>query len=89
MSKFIGIALAIFAVVFMTAGTACATDRITKEDLKEILGQPGIVIIDVRTHGDYIGTTMKISGSVREDPTNVISWAGKYSKDLTIILYCA
>jgi hypothetical protein len=89
MFKFISTALAIFGIIFMTAVVAGATDRMTKEELRELLGKPGVIIMDVRTHGDYTGSTVKIPGAIREDPTDVKSWAKRYSKDSTIVLYCA
>jgi 3-mercaptopyruvate sulfurtransferase SseA len=45
--------------------------------------------LDVRTHGDHTGSAVKIQDAVREDPADVSSWANKYSKDATIVLYCA
>ncbi len=40
--------------------------------------------------GDWDNSKVKIQGAVREDPDkNVKSWAEKYSKDKTIVLYCA
>jgi hypothetical protein len=90
MLKFISTTVAIIlGVIFMTAVVAGATDRITKEELKELLGKPGVIVLDVRTHGDYDGSTVRIPGAVREDPTDVKSWAKRYSKDSTIVLYCA
>jgi len=66
------------------------TDRISKEELKSMLGRPDVVVIDVRQPGDLEKSTLKIKGAVREDPRqDVKSWADKYSKDKTIVLYCA
>jgi hypothetical protein len=64
--------------------------RISKEELKSMLGNPEVITIDVRTGGDWGKSKTKIQGAVREDPDrNVKSWAEKYSKDKTIVLYCA
>jgi rhodanese-related sulfurtransferase len=64
--------------------------RITKEELKPMLGQADVTIIDVRTAGDWEKSKEKIQGAVREDPgKDVKSWADKYSKDKTLILYCS
>jgi len=64
--------------------------RMTKEELKPMLGNPEVVIIDVRAGTDWNGSKEKIQGAVREDPNkNAKSWAGKYSPDKMVILYCA
>lgn len=64
--------------------------RITMEELKSMLGNPEVTIIDVRAGGDWEKSKTKIQGAVRENPDkNAKSWAEKYSKDKTIVLYCA
>ncbi len=45
------------------------------------------VIIDVRLDVQFKESLDKLPGAVREDPDNVQSWAHKYKKDQTIILY--
>ena len=62
--------------------------RITTEELKSTLGNPEVIIIDVRAQGDWDKSKTKIQGAVREDPNkNAKSWAEKYSKEKTIVLY--
>jgi rhodanese-related sulfurtransferase len=75
----------------MAASTAVAADtqRISADKLITILDDPNVVIIDVRVEGDWKGSTKKIQGAEREDPTDVESWMDDYSKDKTIVLYCA
>ena len=65
--------------------------RISKEEVNAMLGRPDVVIIDVRTFFDRKMSTMQIQGAVREDPdpAKVKSWAKKYSKEKTVVLYCA
>jgi len=63
--------------------------RMSKEELKGRLGDKDIVVIDVRTGYDWEKSDSKIRGAVREDPQNVASWAKKYTKEKTIVLYCA
>jgi hypothetical protein len=63
--------------------------RMTKDELKAMLGNPDLVIIDVRTQRDWTESDSKIKGAVREDPEAVESWANKYPKGNTIVLYCA
>jgi rhodanese-related sulfurtransferase len=62
--------------------------RVTTEELKSMLGNPAVIIIDVRAKGDWDKSKTKIQGAVREDPDkNAKSWAEKYPKDKTIVLY--
>ena len=63
--------------------------RISKERLRSKLGDPSWKIIDVRQGHDYTGSSQKIKGAVRENPSGVEQWAKKYDKKQTIVLYCA
>ena len=79
-------------ILGVLAEMACAADvpRMSKEDLKSRLGNPEVMILDVRASGDWANSRTKIQGAVREDPNqSAKSWADKYSKDKTIVLYCA
>jgi hypothetical protein len=79
------------AVVGACAGTNIGKDapRMTKEELRAIMGKPDVVIVDVRTTSDWNSTNLKIQGAVREDSKTVNAWAGKYPKDKTLVFYCA
>jgi len=61
--------------------------RISKEDLKEMLGKPDVVIVDVRTGSDWNASTVKVKGAVREEADKVDSWVEKYPKDKTLVFY--
>jgi hypothetical protein len=63
--------------------------RMTKEELKAILDSPDLIILDVRGGRDWAESNSKIKGAIREEPNDVESWAKKYPKDKTLILYCA
>jgi rhodanese-related sulfurtransferase len=88
--KSITLIMVFFLLVFGTT-LAAAKDvpRMTVDELKALLGNPDVVIIDVRIDRDWNGSTEKIKGAVREDPRDVNSWAKKYSKEKTLVLYCA
>ena len=60
-----------------------------KDGLKDMLGSEDLVVIDVRTGRDWSSSDFKIKGAVREEPGESASWAGKYSKNKTVVLYCA
>ena len=68
---------------------AAETPRIEKEKLKEMLGKPELILIDVRAGADWKASTQKIKGAVREDPGQVDTWMKKYPKDKTLVFYCA
>jgi hypothetical protein len=91
------------ATVFMvvsvgvSASTPAAKDRdisgdaprITMEELKSMLGDPDLVIIDSLVGDQWETVAQKLPGAVHEDPEDVDSWADKYPKDKTIVTYCA
>jgi rhodanese-related sulfurtransferase len=81
-----------FAIFWMLTQFVWAAEvpRIRTEELKSMLGNPEVIIIDVRAAGDWDKSRTKIQGAVREDPNkSAKSWAEKYSQDKTIVLYCA
>jgi len=63
--------------------------RMALDELKARLGDTSVALIDVRTANDWEGSSVKIKGAIREDYKNISSWASKYGKDKTIVLYCA
>ena len=79
------------ALAFCFSGTAGAADveKMTKEELKSMLGNPNVIIVDVRQPEDFNDSDTKIQGAVREDPGSVSTWMSKYPKDKTLIFYCA
>jgi len=81
----------IFLLLHMGAGIILANEvpRISKQDLRAMLDSPDLVILDVRTSGSWEKSKAKIPGAIREDPNDAKSWAEKYSKDKTLVLYCA
>lgn len=79
------------AVLFAGVGASNAQDvkRISKESLNKMLGDPNVIVIDVRLPYDWIPSKLKIKGAKREDPLNVKDWMKKYPKDKTLVFYCA
>ncbi len=64
--------------------------KMTKEELKPLLGNPDVIIIDVRVEDEWKDAKSKIQGAVREDSEKDIdSWANKYPKDKTLVFYCS
>jgi rhodanese-related sulfurtransferase len=81
----------VFAVAAVFAMPAAAQDakRITIEELKGMLGNPDLVIVDVRRDGDWNSSAIKVKGALREDQEKVDTWMSKYPKDKTLVFYCA
>jgi hypothetical protein len=61
--------------------------RLTKGQVRDLLGKANIVILDTRLEEQWRSSDQMLPGAVHENPTEVKSWAGKYSKDDTLILY--
>jgi rhodanese-related sulfurtransferase len=75
--------------ILATNSLAAGVPRMTKEELKTLIGNSDVVIIDGRTPKHWNFSDSKIVGAVREDPSAVFTWTGKYPKDKTIVIYCA
>ena len=73
-------------VIFMLSAIAYTEEvpRIDKEKVKEMLGNPNVIIVDIRKVAD-----LKIKGAVREDPERLLSRIHMYPKNKTLILYCS
>ena len=82
----------LIASLFLTTLTAVASaadvPKITAEELSAKLGSPDLIIVDVRIERDWKSSPLKVKGAVWEDFLDVDTWAQKYPKDKTIVLYC-
>lgn len=63
--------------------------RMSRDELKSMLNDPALVLIDVRKDDDWNASQTKIKGAVRESGDKVVAWAANYPKDRTLVLYCA
>ncbi len=81
--------LLIFFMVGVLATFTRSADvpRMTKDELRAMLDNPDLVVIDVRIQSNWADSDLKIKGAVREDPETFDSWANKYPKDKTLVLY--
>lgn len=62
--------------------------RLTKEDVKERLGKPDVVIVDIRYIKQYEQSDKKIPGAVFVQPENFDEFVKNYpQKDKTYVLY--
>ena len=89
--KIISVLAACFIIVLSAYMLARAESfsYISTEKLKTELGNPKITILDVRVPQDWNKSQWKIKGAIRESPNHVGQWMNKFSKDQTIVLYCA
>jgi rhodanese-related sulfurtransferase len=82
-------AIGFVLTVLASLATASEAVRMSQDDLKLKLDDPSVVIVDVRSHTDWILSREKIKGAERENYRDFERWATKYPKDKTIVLYCA
>jgi hypothetical protein len=61
---------------------------VTKEELRAMLGNPDLIVVDVRLEDEWKKSERKIKGAVREDPKRIRSWEDKYPADKTLVFYC-
>ena len=89
--SFVPIVLLLFVTLASVASIMAADiPRIcTKEELKAMIDNPNVVIVDVRTNAGWSESKLKIKGALREDPTKVKSWIEKYPLDKTFVFYCS
>src|SRR4030043_734269 len=76
--------------LFATFTLSADVPMITKDELKAMLGNPDLVIFDVRLGSDYFSSDLKIKGDVRPDMlAPIYGTALTYPKGKTFVVYCA
>ncbi len=79
-------------IVILSASFARGTNGfivVSKDQVKQELANPDVIVIDVRTPSSWDSSPWKVQGARRESPADVDKWITKYPKDKTIVLYCA
>jgi hypothetical protein len=71
----------------MAMGKSVEAPRLTTEELRSLIGNPDVVIFDVRLGDEWTKSHEKIQGAVREDPEKYNQWAVKYPKEKTLVFY--
>ena len=84
-----GILAGALLVAFSFASLAADVSRISKEELKGMMGKEKVIIIDVRSDIDLEKSNQKIQGAVIEDAGKVETWMAKYPQDKTLVFYCS
>lgn len=89
----VGLILALMAGILFYRSAASADSieapRISIERVRQMLDDPDVIIIDVRTAKTWWRSPTKIANAVREELDSVEKWAAKYAKDKTLIFYCS
>jgi rhodanese-related sulfurtransferase len=86
---FLGLSVLLLFVFAMPVNGEDDIPRISTEQLKDILGSTDLVLLDGRIAKEWRKSDKKIVGAARVDPHDVSSWAGDYSKDQKIVIYCS
>ena len=60
-----------------------------KDELKALLENDDVVILDVRTGRDWSSSEFKIQGAQRVKTRNIDAWSADLPKDKKLVLYCA
>jgi rhodanese-related sulfurtransferase len=81
--------LTLLGVLLYAAVVQAAAARMTKEELRAVLGSAEVVVVDVRSGQEWTASEAKILGAIRVNPAEVESLATRYPKDTTLVFYCA
>jgi rhodanese-related sulfurtransferase len=87
--SFLAIAVTLMLATSWSFAIAQDAPQVDNETLKSWLGNPDVVIVDVRLPQHWQGSDKKIPGAIREDPKAMETWAATLPKDKKIVLYCA
>lgn len=60
---------------------------ISVHQVKMLLNNSDVIIIDVRKYRNWWRSSKKILSAIREDPSKVDQWVQKYPKDKSLIFY--
>ena len=83
----VGIIVIGLLILFAIQTSASELSMISINQLKLILDNQKVIIIDVRGTEDWQSSDVKIKGAVRRAPQNYESWAGDLPKDKALVLY--
>jgi hypothetical protein len=78
------------AYIYWTHRKYRVVPRIQVSELAEILGSEAeqMIVADVRSHGYYDPGAMRIKGSIRLEPNNLLESVHDWPRDRKIYLYC-
>ena len=88
----IALLAAVFLLIALAGYPAVPTTveqvpRLTKEQVKDMLGKPDVVIVDARYIKQYEQSDKKLPGAVFVQPENFDEFVKNHPKDKTYVLY--
>ena len=72
---------------FLVAADDKEIPALSAHQVKKMLHNSDVIIIDVRRHRNWWRSTQKILTSVRENPSEVEQWALNYPRDKSLVFY--
>jgi hypothetical protein len=78
-----------FLLTALSSAMSAEVPRMSKEELKASLEKGDVIVVDLRSGRDWKSSEFKIQKAIREDAGKTATWAKKYSKEKTLVLYCA
>lgn len=83
--------LGIMTLALLTSFCSARNDakRVDKDTVRSWLGQPDVLIIDVRAPQDWAGSDQKIAGAVRREPDGMATWGKTLPQGKKIVTYYA
>jgi predicted sulfurtransferase len=81
--------MGIFICILPYTLNAADAPLMGKNELKELLDNPDVIILDVRTQVDWEQSEYKIKGAKRLEDVDAVDGLVTNPKDKTVVLYCA
>lgn len=81
--------LVLLSALPLFAGGAQSVPRMAIDQLKVLIGDENVVIVDVRSASDWNESDTKIKGAFRVDPHTVTQAMPLLAADKTYVFYCA
>ena len=83
--------VALLLIITTNSGLMAAENvpRISVQELKRMLGNSDLIIMDVRKTRSWWRSNTKILGAIREDISKPADVFDKYPKDKMLVFYCS
>ena len=62
---------------------------VTPNDLKPLVANKAVTVLDVRRQNDYAADTVTLPGAQWKNPEQLAEWSKTLPKDKEIVIYCA
>ncbi len=74
--------------VFRDDNRPAYDDAISVQELKEVVANANVTVLDVRLLEDYRANAVLIPGASYVNPDNIEAWASSIPKDAKVVVYC-